>query len=67
MTAKLRHTCGYEICIITKYVQVDLNRFITIIVTDLQQKSVGRKTRKVLFSTTSASHYKDKLFPDGEC
>ena len=25
MTTKLRHNCGYEICIITKDIQVDFN------------------------------------------
>ena len=34
--------------------------------TDLQQKSVGRHIRNFLYSTTSAAHYKYKVFSDGE-
>ena len=46
---------------------IDLNIFRTIPVTDLRHKYLGRHTRNSLFSTTSAAHYKDKVFPDGEC
>ena len=35
--------------------------------TYLQHKSVGIHTRISVFSTTSHSHYKDKVFTDGEC
>ena len=37
-----------------------LNRFIKNIVRDLQQKYVGRHTRKILYSTTRDAHYMDK-------
>ena len=37
-----------------------LNIFITKLVRDLQQKYVGRHTRKILYSTTRDAHYKDK-------
>ena len=47
--------------------QIDSNRIIKIIVIYLQQKYIGRHTRKILFSTTNAAHYKDKVFPYGEC
>ena len=66
MTPRLIQICGYELCIIPKDMQVVLNRLITKIVTDLQHKSVGRHTRNSLFITTSAAHYKEKLFPYGE-
>ena len=46
--------------------QIDLNRYRRIILTDLQHKSVGRHTHNSLFITTSAAHYKYILFPDGE-
>ena len=42
------------------------NIFRTRLVTYLQHKSVGRHIRNSLFSTTSAAHYKDKVFLDGE-
>ena len=67
MTHKLRHICRCELCIIPKGMQIDLNRFITRLVTDLQQKSAVRHTRTSFFCTTSASHYKDIVFPDDEC
>ena len=66
MTPKLRQICGCELCIIPKDMQIYLNIFITIIVTDLQQKSFGRHTCNSLFITTSHVHYKDKVFPDVE-
>ena len=37
MTHKLRHISGCEICIIPKDMHIDLNIFITILVTNLQQ------------------------------
>ena len=46
---------------------IDLNIFRTIIVTDLQHKSVGRHRQNCLFSTTSAVHYNDIVFKYGEC
>ena len=45
---------------------IDLNIFRIKPVTDLQQNYVGRHTCNSLFSTTSAAHYKDKLFPDSD-
>ena len=45
---------------------IDLNRFITNLVTYLQQKSIGRQTHKIAYSTKSAAHYKEKVFPDDE-
>ena len=66
MTPKLRHIFGCEICIIPKNMHIDLNISRTRIVTYLQHKYVGRHTRNILFSSTSAAHYKDKLFPYGE-
>ena len=65
MNPILRQICGCEIFIISKDIQIDLNIFKTNIVLDLQQKSVGRNTRISLFSTTSAAHYKDKMFSGG--
>ena len=67
MTPKLRQICGFDICTIHKGINIDLNIFKTILVTNLQQKSVGRHTRNSLFSTTSNAHYKYKVFPDGGC
>ena len=67
MATKLRKICGYEIFIITKDMNIDLNIFRTRLVTYLQQNYVGRHTCNSLFITTSAAHYKDKLFPDGKC
>ena len=64
MTPKLRQIFRCELCIIIKDMHIGLNIFRTILVTDLQQKSVGRHTHKSLFSSTSAAHYKDKVFPD---
>ena len=63
---KLRHICGCEICIIPKDIQIDLNRFRTRLLTDLQNNYVGRHTHNILFSTTTAAHNKEKVFPDGE-
>ena len=67
MTHKLRHICRYELCIIPKDTQLDLNISRTRIVTDLQQKYIRRHTNSSLFSTKSDAHYKNKLFTDGEC
>ena len=67
MTTILRQICEYELCIITKDMNIDLNRLRTRLVTYLQQKSVGRNTHKFLSSNTSAAHYKDKVFQYGEC
>ena len=67
MTSRLRQICGCEICIIPKNTHVDLNIFITKRVSDLQHKSIGRQTRNTSFITSSAAHYKDKLFLDGKC
>ena len=65
MTPELRQICGCEICVIQKDVNIDLNTFRTILVTYLQQTYVTRHTHNRLFITTSAAHYKDKVFPDG--
>ena len=67
MTPRLRQICGYELCIIPLDIKTDLNRFITTLVTYLQHNSFRRHTCNSLFSTTSAAHYKNKVFPDGEC
>ena len=67
ITPKLRQICGCEVCIIPKDIHIDLNIFRTILVTYLQQKSVGSHTHNILFSTTSAAHYKYEVFPYGEC
>ena len=45
MNPRLRQICGCDICIVPKDIQIDLNIFITNIVTDLQQKYTGRHTR----------------------
>ena len=58
MNPKLLHICGYEICIIPKDIQIDLNISRTRIVTDLQHKSTGRQTCNSLFSTESSAHLK---------
>ena len=42
---------------------IDLYIFITNVVTDLQQKSIGIHTRNSSYSTTNAENYKDKVFP----
>ena len=64
MIPKIHQICGCELCIITKEIQIDLNRFRTRLVTFLQQKFLIRHTCNILFSTTSSAHYQDKLFPD---
>ena len=46
MTPRLHQICVCEFCIIPKDIQIDLNRFSTNIVTHLQNKSIGRHTRK---------------------
>ena len=46
---------------------IDLNIFRTKIVSDPQQKSVGRDTYSSTFSTTSVAHQKGKVFTYGEC
>ena len=66
MTTKLRQVCGFELCITPKDMHIGINRFRTRLVTYLPQNYVGRYTRNSLFSTTSAAHYKDKLFLYGE-
>ena len=67
MTRRLRQICGCEICIIPKGIYIGLNIFRTTVLSDLQYMSVGRHTHSTAYSTTSAAHYKDKVFPDGEC
>ena len=62
---KLRHICGYELCIIPKDIHIYLNKFRTRLVTYLQQNSVGRHKNNSLFSTSSSPHYKYKVYPDG--
>ena len=64
MTPILRHICGSDICIICKYRHIHLNRFRKNIVSDLQKNSVGRHAQNTAYSTTSAEHYKEKVFPD---
>ena len=67
ITHKLRQICGYGIYIIPRDIQTNLNGFRTRLVTDLNQKSVFRHTNNSLCITTSAAHYKDKVFPDDQC
>ena len=67
ITPKLRQVCGCEICIIPKDMQLGSNIFRTIPGIYLQHNSVWRHTHNSLFSTISATHYKDKVFPYGEC
>ena len=45
---------------------IDLNRFITNLVTYLQQNYIGRHTQNSAYSTKTAVHDKDKLFPSGK-
>ena len=59
--------CGYELCIISKDIQIDLNLLITNIVTSLQQNSIGRHTHNSAYSSTSTAHYKGVCFPDSIC
>ena len=66
MTPKLCQIFGCELCVITKYMLVGLNIFRTKIGIYLQQKYAMRHTGNSLFGTTSAAHYKDKLFTDDE-
>ena len=67
MTPILRQICGCELCIITKDIHIDLNRFRTNIVSDLQQESFGTHEHKISYINTSDSHYNSKVFLDGEC
>ena len=62
MTPRLRQICGCWISIIAKDMKIDFKIFRTRIVIYLEQKYVGRYTVNSLFSTTSASHYKYKVF-----
>ena len=66
MTPKLRQIFRYEVCIIPKDMKIYLNRFRTILVTDLHQKYVGSHKHNSLFSTTSASYYKYNMLTYGE-
>ena len=66
MTPKSGQICGCDISTIPKDIHIDLNRFRTRLVTNLQHKSIRRKNNS-LFSTTSTEHNKNKVFPDGEC
>ena len=54
MTPKLRQICGCELCIISKYTQIYLNRFRIILITDLQHNYVGIHTINILFIPTRA-------------
>ena len=56
MNPKLRQIYGCELCIIPKDMQIDINKFRTIFVTDLQHKYFGRHTCISLLSTTSSAH-----------
>ena len=58
MNPKICQICGCELCTILKDMQIYLNRIRTILVTDLQQNSVGRNTWNSLFSNTRNAHYK---------
>ena len=44
MTPKLTHICGYELCTITKDIQIDINRFRKKLVSYLQHKYAERHT-----------------------
>ena len=48
-TNKLRQIWGCDICIIPKDLQIDLNIFRTILITDLQQKSIRRHTYTTVY------------------
>ena len=68
MTFELHQVCGCEpFYIIHKGTKIDLNIFRTILVTYYQQNNFVRHTQNSPFRTTSAAHYKEKVFPDGEC
>ena len=66
MDSKLCQICRCELCIIPKDMEIYLNIFRTILVTDLQHKYVGRHTHNRLFSTKLCAHYKDKVFSYGD-
>ena len=67
MNPKLCQIYGCEICTVPKDMQVDINILRTIIIKYLKQKYVGIHTYNILFSTTSAANYKDKVFTYVEC
>ena len=56
MNPKLRQIYRFEIWIIPKDMQIDLNIFITRLVTDLQHKYVGSHKNNSAYSTTSDAH-----------
>ena len=62
MTPWLLHICVCEILLITKDTRIYLNIFKTKVLTDLQHKYVGIHLQNSGYSTTSATHYKEKLF-----
>ena len=66
MTPRLLQIRGCDIFIIHKDIQINLNIFRTKVVSYLQHESVGRNTGNSAYSTTSAAHYKYKVFLDGE-
>ena len=66
ITPRLRHICGFELCIILKDTKISLNRFRTEILSDLYYKSVGRHTNNITYSNTGYAYYKDKVFLYGE-
>ena len=63
---RLRQICGCESCTILKDMQIDINISRKNIVTELKHKPVGRHTFISIFYTTGDSHYKEKVFPDGQ-
>ena len=65
-THRLCQIHGCDICIIPKDMNIYLNIFITKLVTYLQHRFVEKNTRNSAYSTKSAAHYKETLFPYGE-
>ena len=61
----MSYTCRCKICIIPKDIHIYLNIFKTNIVLYLP-KNKWRHTCNSAYSTKSAAHNKEKLFPDGE-
>ena len=67
MNPRLRQIYIFKYCITAKDMDIGFNRFRTNLVETFQQKYVCRHTFNSVYSTTSASHCKDKVFPYSEC
>ena len=59
-TPRLRHIWGYCLCIITKYMHIDLNVSRKNIVTYSKHNCVRIHTHNSSYITTSTAHYKNK-------